>query len=70
MLITVPDCRQSEVLTVRLQFYVSTVALFEAVFSWSEAELESGQVVRQDWYSDTSTCVPPSHPHLRPYCIC
>ena len=60
----------NEVLTVRLQFYVSTVALFEAVFSWSEAELESGQVVRQDWYSDTSTCVPPSHPHLRPYCIC
>ena len=53
----------------RLQFYVSTVALFEAVFSWSEAELESGQVVRQDWYSDTSTCVPSSHPHLRPYCI-
>ena len=54
----------------RLQFYVSTVALFEAVFSWTEAELESGQVVRQDWYSDTSTCVPSSHPHLRPYCIC
>ena len=54
----------------RLQFYVSTVALFEAVFSWSEAELESGQVVRLDWYSDTSTCVPSSHPHLRPYCIC
>ena len=57
-------------MTARLQFYVSTVALFEAVFSWSEAELESGQVVRQDWYSDTSTCVPSSHPHLRPYCIC
>ena len=60
----------NEVLTVRLQFYVSTGALFEAVFSWTEAELESGQVVRQDWYSDTSTCVPSSHPHLRPYCIC
>ena len=35
----------NEVLTVRLQFYVSTVALFEEVFSWTEAELESGQAV-------------------------
>ena len=75
LLITIPDCRnfvKEEVFTLRLQFHVRTgwAGLFEAVFTWSKAELESGEVVRQDWYSDTSRCVPSSHPHLRPYCIC
>ena len=27
-------------------------------------------LTRMDWYSSTSSCLPASSPHLRPYCIC
>ena len=36
----------------------------------SNASLKDIDLMRMDWYSDTSSCVPDGHPHLRPLCLC
>ena len=73
--VKVASVRQNGQLTsVKIQFTVTNQeAIFEGSFSWPASDLsrlEAGAVVRLDWYSSTSHCVPATLKHIRPYCIC
>ena len=66
--------RTSELSSVKVKFSLENRGgLMEGSFSWSSSDLtslKSGQVVRLDWYSSTSLCVPHTLDYIRPYCIC
>ena len=66
--------RAREVISVKVKFGVENRGgLMEGSFSWTVGEmsdLKTGQVVRLDWYSSTSHCVPHSLEYIRPFCIC
>ena len=73
--VKVASVRQNGQLTsVKIQFTVTNQeAIFEGSFSWPASDLsrlETGSVVRLDWYTSTSRCVPATLKHIRPYCIC
>ena len=56
-----------------LQFTVEPFsALFHATISMntSPPSLPTVTLIRMDWYSVTSSCVPSDYPNLRPLCIC
>ena len=62
-----------EMLMVKIQFEVGESRnIFEGTFSWSftSDEFLDNTLVRLDWYSSTSKCVPSGLEFLRPYCIC
>ena len=62
----------NKVLSIRVQFEVRTGAMFEGSYSWNteQHQLNNDKLVRLDWYSDTSRCVPNNLAFIRPYCIC
>ena len=62
----------NKVLSIRVQFEVRTGAVFEGSFSWhtEHQQLTNEKLVRLDWYSDTSRCVPANLAFIRPYCVC
>ena len=66
--------KRGQLTSVKTKFSVrNRGGIFEGTFSWSPSQpsqLRSGKVVRLDWYSSTSTCVPDSLNYIRPYCIC
>ena len=67
--------RARELTSVKVKFGVENRGgLLEGSFSWSvddlDLDLRTGQVVRLDWYSSTSHCVPHSLDYIRPFCIC
>ena len=66
--------RTNDLNSVKVKFGVTNRGgIFEGSFSWSSAwaqSVRSGSVVRLDWYSSTSLCVPDTLNYIRPYCIC
>jgi len=64
---------EEEELVLELQIRVRPkAAVFQVTLALSPAphHLQAVTLTRMDWYSSTSSCLPPSSPHLRPYCIC
>ena len=67
--------RARELVSVKVKFRLENRGgLMEGSFSWSVdqqlSDLRTGQVVRLDWYSSTSHCVPHTLDYIRPFCIC
>ena len=66
--------RTRELNSVKVKFVVENRGgIMEGSFSWpvgSVSSLKTGEVLRLDWYSSTSHCVPHSLDYIRPYCIC
>ena len=66
--------RTNDINSVKIKFGVTNRGgIFEGSFSWSSSSAQSvrsSSVVRLDWYSSTSLCVPDTLNYIRPYCIC
>ena len=60
------------IISVRLQLDAKGGGKFEGRFSYSQdgEALREAKAVRLDLYGPTSGCVPRSHAHIRPFCIC
>jgi len=66
---TVRRGREVSLVTLQVEV-VNRGAVFEIGVKIKDEKLESCKVIRLDWYSSTSECVPTNMGHIRPYCLC